>query len=38
LISPEAINGAVVAAKPALAVFGTAASGAATHVLRLRCG
>lgn len=38
MMSPEAINGAVVAAEPALAVSGTAARGSATHVLRQRCG
>ena len=37
MISPEAINGEAATAEPALAVFGTAARGAATHVLRRRC-
>ena len=38
MISPEAINGEAATAEPALAVFGTAARGAATHVMLRRCG
>jgi hypothetical protein len=38
MVSPEAINGAMFAAEPALAVFVTAARDAATHVKQRRCG
>ena len=38
MISPEAIYGAITTAEPALVVFGTAARGAATHVLQRLCG
>ncbi len=38
MISPEAVNGAGTTEVPALAMFGTSARGAATHVVQRRCG